>query len=278
MPTEMLTKDEHRASETRPRTIAPIRGDELRAAAPRQRAFAPVQTVRRGIAHKALLACGIVAPLVYLASDVIAGMRWEGYSFRDQTISELNAIGAPTRALTIALGLAGYTFLVAFGVGVWRSAAVNRRLRLVGGALVVIGVLSVWAVPFASMHVREAEESLTDTLHLVGGAIVVPLLLVIIAFGAAVFGKWYRLYSIATIAAMLAFGVWSGLDGAALADNLATPWVGVKERIAVYAYQLWLVVFAIALLRRHRAAGADRGEVPTNVIPFALTRKEGEAR
>ena len=279
VPVQMPTKNEHRAPQTRPRAITPTQSAERRAAARRHQAFAPGPTDWRRVAHKVLLACGIVAPLVYLASDVIAGMRWEGYSFRDQTISELNAIGAPTRALTIALGLAGYAFLVAVGIGVWRSAAVNRRLRLVGGALVVIGVLSVWAVPFASMHVREAEESLTDTLHLVGGAIVLPLLLVIIGFGAAVFGKRYRLYSIATIAVMLAFGVWAGLDGAAVTDNLATPWVGVKERVSVYAYQLWLVVFAIAFLRRHRAAGAGRGEeMPTNVIPFALTRKEGEAR
>jgi hypothetical protein len=82
------------------RATAPTESDELRAAARRLQASVPGQTGWRGIAHKALLACGIVAPLVYLASDVIAGMRWKGYSFRDQTISELNAIGAPTRALT----------------------------------------------------------------------------------------------------------------------------------------------------------------------------------
>ena len=29
---------------------------------------------------------------------------------------------------------------------------------------------------------------------------------------------------------------------------LRQPWVGVIERISVYAYQLWFVVFAIALL------------------------------
>lgn len=62
----------------------------------------------------------------------------------------------------------------------------NRRLRLVGGALVVLGVLSVWAVPFASMHVREAEESLTDTLHLAGGAVV---LLIAAKVAAASLGK-----------------------------------------------------------------------------------------
>lgn len=39
--------------------------------------------------RKVLLASGIVAPLLYAVSDVVAGMRWEGYSSRDQTISEL---------------------------------------------------------------------------------------------------------------------------------------------------------------------------------------------
>ena len=268
VPTETLTKDEHRAPRTRPRATIPTESDELRAAARRHEAFVPGQTGWRGIAPKVLLACGIVAPLLYLASDVIAGMRWEGYSFRDQTISELNAIGAPTRPLTIALGLAGYTFLAAFGVGVWTSATLGRRLRVAGGALVVLGVLSLWAVPFASIHVREAEESLTDTLHLVGGAIAGLLLLVTIGFGAAVFGKRYRVYSIATILVVVAFVAWMGIDGSRVVDDLATPWIGVKERIYVYAYQLWLVVFAVALLRQHLAASADgasREGMPTKV-------------
>jgi len=210
-------------------------------------------------ADKVLLTLGIAAPLMYAAGDVIAGLRWEGYSFRDQTISELNAIGSPTRTLTIVLGLAGYALLIGFGVGIWRSASVHRRLRVVGGALIVLGVTALWSVPFASMHVREAEESLTDTLHLVDGAIAGLLLLVIIGFGAAVFGKRFRLYSIATVLVTFAFMGWTGMDGSRMTDNLATPWVGVKERIGVYAYQLWLVVFAIVLLRRRLAAGADSG-------------------
>lgn len=201
----------------------------------------------------ALLASGIVAPLLYLASDVVAGLLWEGYSFRDQTISELNAFGSPTRALTIALGLAGYTLLVAFGVGVWRSAPGNRRLRVVGAALVVFGVLALWAVPFASMHVRGAEQSLTDTMHLVEGAIAVLLLLVVIGFAATAFGQRYRLYSIATILVLLAFGAWAGMDGPRVSADLPTPWIGIIERISVYSYQLWLVVLAIALLRQHLA-------------------------
>jgi hypothetical protein len=41
------------------------------------------------VTQLALLASGIVAPLLYIAADVIAGLQWKGYSFRDQTISEL---------------------------------------------------------------------------------------------------------------------------------------------------------------------------------------------
>ena len=70
---------------------------------------------------KVLLASGIVAPLLYAVSDVVAGMRWEGYSFRDQTISELGAIGAPSRPLFSLL-------LVVVCMGSWsRSAWVSGR-------------------------------------------------------------------------------------------------------------------------------------------------------
>lgn len=197
-----------------------------------------------------LLSCGIAAPLLYVATDVLLAMRWEGYSYRDQTISELNAIGAPTRTLSIVLGIVGYAFLVAFGVGLWRSAAANRRLRTAGGGLIALGVLAWFGVPFFAMHVREAEETLSDALHVAQLAVAGPLLLVIIGFGAAAFGWRFRLYSVATVLVFLAFGAWSGTYGADVANDLETPWVGVVERISVFSYQLWIGVFAIAVLAR----------------------------
>lgn len=202
-----------------------------------------------------LLACGIAAPVVYAATDVLLAMRWDGYSYRDQTISELNAIGAPTRTLSIVLGIAGYALLVAFGVGVWRAAAADRRLRTAAGGLIAVGVFAWFGVPFAAMHVREAEETLTDTLHVVQLAVAGPLLLVIVGFGAAALGWRFRVYSAVTVLVSLAFGVWSGTYGADVANDLETPWLGVIERISVYAYQLWFVVFATALIAR--ASGCE---------------------
>ena len=118
-----------------------------------------------------------------------------------------------------------------------------------------IGFLSLWAVPFTSMHVREAEETLTDTLHIVGGAIVAPLLLVVIALGTSVFGKWYRLYSIVTVLLMFAFVAWTAMDGAAMADNLVNA---VARRQRAY---LGLRVSAVAGGIRHRTpSSAPRDE------------------
>jgi len=49
---------------------------------------------------------------------------------------------------------------------------------------------------------------------------------------------------------MLAFGAWSGMDATRIEAGLPTPWVGVRERIFWYAYQVWFIVLAVTMLRR----------------------------
>jgi hypothetical protein len=49
--------------------------------------------------RRPLLFCGLLSPLLYAVADALAGLRWERYSFRDQTISELGATGAPPLAV-----------------------------------------------------------------------------------------------------------------------------------------------------------------------------------
>jgi hypothetical protein len=68
-------------------------------------------------------------------------------------------------------------------------------------------------------------------------------------------GRRFRLYTIATVALMLAFGAWSAMDIPRVEEGVATPWVGVKERMYWYAYQLWFIGLALALLR-------ERADVP----------------
>lgn len=196
-----------------------------------------------------LLACGVLASLVYVATDILAAAGWDGYSYTAQTISETFAIGAPTRPLVLLRGV-GYSVLVlAFGVGVWGSAGDKRQLRVVGGLLVAIAVIDMVAPFVAPMHLRGAERTLTDTMHIVLASVDVLFILLIIGFGASAFGKRFRRYSVATLLVVVVFGTLAGLDGPRIAANLPTPWVGVTERISVFSYMLWLVVLAIGLLR-----------------------------
>ena len=45
--------------------------------------------------RKLLLACGILASLLYTGMNALVPALFEGYSMASQTVSELSAIGAP---------------------------------------------------------------------------------------------------------------------------------------------------------------------------------------
>src|SRR5579885_300250 len=117
--------------------------------------------------------------------------------------------------------------------------------------MVVDGVISLYWPP---MHLRGAEFTLTDTMHIVWAVVTVLLMMLAIGFGAVAFGKWFCLYSIATMVILVVFGVLTGMDGLRIAANLPTPWVGVWERISIAAFMLWVVVLAMTLLRDQDSA------------------------
>ncbi|HET9983949.1 MAG TPA: DUF998 domain-containing protein [Longimicrobiales bacterium] len=214
-----------------------------------------VHPARGGTSARAvLLACGILASLLYVAMNVLVPMRWEGYSVASQTVSELSAIGAPTRPLWVPLGTLFTLLFAAFGWGVLLSAGRNRRLRVVGGLIAAHGLIGLYWPP---MHLRGAELTLTDTLHIVWSVATVLLMTLAIGFGAAALGRRFRLYSIATLVILVAFGILTGLDGPRIAANLPTPWVGVWERISIGAFFLWVVVLAMILLRGQAERPAD---------------------
>jgi CubicO group peptidase (beta-lactamase class C family) len=201
--------------------------------------------------RRALLVCGILSSLLYVAMNVFMPMQWEGYSVASQTVSELSAIDAPTRPLWFPLGIA-YTLLVAaFGWGVWTSARGNRPLRVVGGLLVVYGIIGLGWPP---MHLRPVLAAgggtLSDTLHIVWSFATVFLMLLAMGFAAAAFGKRFRLYSIATIVTLVVLGMLTSVDAPRIQANLPTPLVGVWERIMIGLFLVWVVVLAVALLRR----------------------------
>ena len=210
----------------------------------RPRAQSAARPYVDGRVRGVLLVCGIGSSLLYMAMNVLAPMRWPEYSWSSQTISELSAIDAPTRALWVPLGLV-YTLLVAaFGLAVRAAGQENRRLLVAGNLIVTYALLGLYWPP---MHLRGVEGSLTDTLHIAWSVATVLLMLLAIGYAAAALGDRFRIYSILTLAVMLVFGAMTGIGGPRVAANLPTPWLGLWERIAILAFMLWIVVLAVVL-------------------------------
>jgi pimeloyl-ACP methyl ester carboxylesterase len=209
-----------------------------------------------------LLFCGILASLLYVAMNVFVAMQWKDYSSAAQTVSELSAIGAPTRPLWLALAFPYTLLMAAFGWGVWASADGSRTLRVVGGSMIAYGIIGLgW--PFAPMHLREVLAAgggtLTDTLHIAFAMVTVGLMLVAMSFAAAALGRGFRLYSIASMVVLFVGGVMTSLDAPRVQANLPTPWTGVWERINIGMFLLWVIVLTIALLRGRETSATRRG-------------------
>ena len=214
----------------------------------------------QAILKNALLLCGILSSVLYVALNIFVPMQYEGYNSFTQTISELSAIDAPTRPLWVPFGVFYALLLTFFGWGVWLSATQNRPLRVAGGLLFIYGIIGQgWT--FAPMHQREVlaagGETISDTLHVLVMAPLSALFMVVsMGFAAAAFGKMFRIYTIITILSLALFGALTGLYAPNVEANLPTPWLGVIERIMIGVFLLWVVVLAVILLRAEKKTGS----------------------
>jgi len=203
------------------------------------------------MARKLLLLCGVLTALLYVAMNAFVPLLWPGFSVFSQTISELSAIDAPTRTLWVALGAVYGVLLTAFGYGVWLCGRRSRPLRIAGALIIADGVFCLFWPP---MHQRTVlaggGATLTDTLHIAWTMVSGVLMMLSIGFAAAAFGKRFRAFAVATLVLLVTFGAVTGTYTASVQANLPTPWLGVWERMDAGLLMLWLIVFAIALLRR----------------------------
>jgi hypothetical protein len=203
------------------------------------------------IAQQILLPAGVLSSVVYVTADILCGLRYPGYSFTNQVISELSAIGAPTTALWVTLLQLFAVLFAAFTVGVVLEARRNRRLRLTGWLLVVF-VLSGPLWSFVPMHQRGDVFTWTDVGHIGLGGVMVLLITTVIAVGAGALGRRFRVFSQVLVVVAFISGAGTFAYVPRMINQLPTPWVGTVERIHLYAFFLWVAVLAVALIRRSR--------------------------
>jgi len=200
----------------------------------------------------------MVSSVLYVVSDVIGALRYPGYSYADQEFSELTAQGSPVRPLMIALNEIPYTLLVgAFAVGVWTSAPPKRAGRITAAMLIGYAAFGMAGGVVFPMKPREAlaagEATLRNAMHIPATMVMSLFILLAMGFGSTLLGKRLRYYSYGTIAILVVFGVLAGMQAGQMQANEPTPWMGIEERINIYATMLWVAVLAIGLLRAQKA-------------------------
>lgn len=204
------------------------------------------------MARKGLVFSGILAMLWYIAINFIVTANYPGYDSASQTVSELSAIDTPTRTLWVILCVFYSLLFIAFGMGVWQSAYGNWKLRLVALVILFDACIGLFWPP---MHRREiiagGGGSLTDTLHLVWAFVHLCLMLLMIGFGAAAYGKTFRIFSVTIVLVFSVFGILTANESSGIEANRPTPFLGIWERVNIGAYMIWVIVFAAMLLRRN---------------------------
>lgn len=195
--------------------------------------------------QKILLSCGILAPLLYLGMDLLAGKLLKGYSFSAQSMSELGAAGSPTRPLIIALTLVASAFMIAFGVGVWRETGPAILPRIVAGLILGNAVVGLIATILFPNRFGVRPEFGTPGVLLMFLSVLCFLLAMIL--GAVAFQSWMRILSIIIPATYVLLAILRFATSTSSAAGAAVL-IGAQERTMAYSFLLWTMALAIYLL------------------------------
>jgi hypothetical protein len=201
-----------------------------------------------------LLGCGIASSALYIVGDILGTLRYPGYRYTEQQVSELFAAGSPVRPLMLAFSGFGYAALViAFAVGVWTAARPQRAARATGALLIGYALTGLVTGAIFRMDTREVLAAGTgdarNALHAPGTVVMSLCLIVAMGFGAVLRDRRFRFYTYATMLTLVVFGVLASLQAGRMVANQPTPGMGLEERVNIYALMLWIAVLAIALLR-----------------------------
>lgn len=194
-----------------------------------------------------LLACGLAAPVLLLATDLLAIARAAGYSPMRQSISELTAVGAPTRPLVTTLRVTGDALMAAFAIGATVTAGNSRALAATGGLVATQAVLDGFATAALPRDYGSPMWAPRNTANTVVMAAGVGCFVAAMGSGAAAVRGPFRAFSAGIPLSFALLTVLSLLVGPRGEPPSST---GAQERTMAYSCELWAAVLAIVLLRR----------------------------
>lgn len=144
----------------------------------------------------------ILAVIIYIGADILAGNLWHCYNFIFQSKGELAAINSPVRQIALPLDLIYYILIGIFGLGTWRLVSGGLFLKITAGMLIGYTVISLLGM-FFPKHLGETQKSIANSMNTIFGAISLFLLLFAILFEAIAYKNWFRFYSLGILMAFI---------------------------------------------------------------------------
>jgi hypothetical membrane protein len=194
----------------------------------------------------ALAACGVAAPIVFVAAVITASVNHPGYDHLKNFISELGATGAPAAGVMNFAGFLPYGLLTAAF-----ALAVHRGMRSDAGGWLGPSILALYGLAYIAVAVAPCDpgcQGATPSLHhrlhfLIGDLIVLTAVL-------GPFTLYLRMVkdpawrSLATATLILPGLAWLILEASGMGVSGA-----LRQRLWLLLLFMWIATMALRLLR-----------------------------
>ena len=192
---------------------------------------------------------GAFAFLPHLVAIFLATSRRPGFDHVKQYLSELGERGSDTASLMNFLGIVPTGLLIAvFGAGLLKAYRNEPRLVVAGSLIVIHGIFRVAAGLFpCDLGCRPASPSISQSIHNISAAMGYVSLTTAVFFA----GAWLlaRRRGAFIVTATYALGVCAAAALLMLFLNVGGQ-LGLYQRIALLALQLWVAFFALHFIIR----------------------------
>lgn len=194
---------------------------------------------------------GIIGPLIYITAVLMGSALRGDYNLFYNSISELLIPGSPNLLLlSILFGIYNAS-LVLFSWGLFQDPELTngKSLKIAAVMIALIGILGLLFI-FFPQDPRGAPATLAGNIHLVLAGITSPLTILTVFLAGFSFRKegknksfvWYSYLSVLLIL------ISGGMTAASITGN--SPYGGLLERITIFTFLVWVMVFSYLLLAR----------------------------
>ena len=197
---------------------------------------------------------GILAPTLYLVTAIMGLVLKLGYDQMKYAFSDLVTDGAPNRILLNYLFSIYNIFIMIFAVGLllfilfYHKSENYNKLGKTGVAfLLIVGFSGLMLVLFFPMDPNNTPITFTGVLHL----ILAYVMSFSTMFGVLFFVLWFKtiklknlsIYSLISLIVIFIFGTF-----AVAVARQESPFLGLFERIMIFAFLQWMPVTAIWII------------------------------